>query len=170
MRFSWLCARLRDGHGFVCVQQQFKLKYTTMPCRTCVLSTVHFLGLIGRMFGMVTFTLDRGENKGIRVTFFDVMLLIGFLVYYIGLLTLNYTNKIEFLDGSFTIFNTGIRYLLIYAITMVIFTVCFNFLFRNKLWSILMKVLDVDEEVRHIFRSLSWPLSEVRFLFHYRCT
>lgn len=118
-----------------------------MSAKDCVLDTVHCLYCIGRLYGMSTFTYDRGDSNELRVTFFDIVLLVGFLIFYLTLLTLNITNEIEFLDANFTIFNTGIKYLLLYAITMVIFSVCFNFLFRNKLWRIIMKVVEVDEQV-----------------------
>lgn len=115
--------------------------------KNCVLNMVQLLFTMGRFYGMTTFTLDYAGIEGVRVRFIDVLLLIGFLIFYLILLALNVTNEIEFLDSSFTLFNTGIRYLLLYAITMVIFSVCFNFLFRHKLWNIVMKIVDVDEEV-----------------------
>lgn len=96
---------------------------------------------------MTTFTYDFDGNKAVRVTIKDGFLLVAFLAFYTTLLTLNYTNSIEFLDSDFTIFNIGIRYLLVYSIAMVIFSVCFNFLFRNQLWNIVMKIDKIDGEV-----------------------
>lgn len=121
-----------------------------MEKENCVWEAIQFFYFIGRFYGMTTFTYDRNNLKTIHVTITDALLLIGFLTFYISLLLLNFNNHIEFLDSGFIIFNTGIRYLLLYAITMVIFSVCFNFLFRTKLWNIILNVISVDQAVSHI--------------------
>lgn len=112
----------------------------------CVYRTIRCLYNIGRMYGMTTFTYDYSANKCVRVTFVDALLLVIFVIVYTALLILNYANSINFLESG-SIFNVGIRYLLMYSITMALFSVCFNFLCRNKLWNIILKIDQVDIEV-----------------------
>lgn len=149
---SLLCAQLDITRFRFFPNSKTNAKSTkeNMTTEHCVLKTINCLFFIGRFYGMTTFSFDSHDYTKIRVTFIDVLLLIGFLIFYLVLLVLNFTNKIEFLDPSFTIFNTGIRYLILYAITMVVFSVCFNFLFRNKLWNIILKVISVDKEVSQL--------------------
>lgn len=119
-----------------------------MAQRCCIFRTLWILFFIGKLYGMTTFTYIWEDKRKVLVRFCDGVSLVTFLIFYITLLVLNCTWSIESLDDTFTIFNTGIRYLLMYSITMVIFTAIYNFLFRNQLFNIIVKIDDHDTEVR----------------------
>lgn len=118
-----------------------------MARRSCIFHTLSILFFIGKLYGMSTFTYIWEDKRKVLVRFCDGVRLVAFLVFYITLLVLNCVWSIESLDDTFTIFNTGIRYLLMYSITMVIFTVIYNFLFRKQLFNIIVKIDDHDAEV-----------------------
>lgn len=115
--------------------------------RSCVFRTLRVLFFIGKLYGMTTFSYIYDDKTKVLVQHCDRIRFALFLLFYAILLVLNYTWSIASLDNTFTLFNTGIRYLLMYSITMVIFTVIYNFLFHQQLFNIIIQIDEHDLEV-----------------------
>lgn len=115
-----------------------------------VFQTLWILFFVGKLYGTTTFTYIWEEKKKVLVRFCDGVRLVIFLAFYITLLALNCTWSTESLglDDTFTIFYSGMKCLMMYSITMVIFTVVYNFLFRKQLFNIIVKIDNHDKEVR----------------------
>lgn len=115
---------------------------------TGIFRTIKLLYHIGRIYGLSTFTYScEQNNRAVNVKWWDVLLLVFFVIFYTVLFVMNQQGFIKFIDTGSLIFNKGMGYLLTYSFTSVLYSVVTNFLFRNKLWNILVKIDCIDQKV-----------------------